>query len=666
MSTLEQRRSFVPYHYKSLDGVSIRLLELSPGDQHEELTCSLITAPISQCPTYAALSYCWGDADPPSYIWCDSGYVRITANLASGLKHLRRKETSRLLWADQICINQQDIPERSSQVNLMRQFFARAGGVIAWLGPDDAGPQAPWAMDIIDKLASYTPSDPNQTWFSHQDLENEGFPGAWSPAWSAFKTFLRLPYFSRVWILQEMALASTSLLLWGKTVISIDRLHRSAIQLIRLGERSNGIFPASETSYFLSFLAIVSGRPGRSLLDLATATKGRRATDPRDLVFALRGLLKSEHEGIQADYSKSLAEVYTAAARFYIKESPRTLDFLSYAGTQALGPGTANETGSWPSWVPKMSSDDLDPLGAGVAGICADARADVKTDVSRWPDSSKLLVDGVYYERVAHVMEANADDLKTKTSRGFFRRVLATKAFCEQSKYKARPLLQSGQLFVLKLLTTLLCGAYTNLGFEYGRGWVPEPDYTMCTDFLRLVSLATSAPEDDKDIYGSSQSFKQGFKLAIDAMTAAQSRLQSSGPLSSCAEPLLSTAENLVSHPKWNDEDFASTSSALTNLAEFGDTRRLMTALGFVDSRRLFFVTEESSIGMGPPAIEPGDEVIVLFGAKAPCVVRPAKKTGEYHFIGECYIDDVMRGEFVRDLKTDGKLEGAVKTFTLV
>jgi hypothetical protein len=41
------------------------------------------------------------------------------------------------LWADAICINQEDTSERASQIQLMRCTYSLAKVVLAWLGDND-------------------------------------------------------------------------------------------------------------------------------------------------------------------------------------------------------------------------------------------------------------------------------------------------------------------------------------------------------------------------------------------------------------------------------------------------------------------------------------------------------------------------------------------------
>jgi len=65
--------------------------------------------------------------------------LSITASLDEALRHLRRKDgTSRLLWVDPVCINQEDVPERGSQVGIMGEIYTKASSVVVWLGESDA------------------------------------------------------------------------------------------------------------------------------------------------------------------------------------------------------------------------------------------------------------------------------------------------------------------------------------------------------------------------------------------------------------------------------------------------------------------------------------------------------------------------------------------------
>jgi hypothetical protein len=64
--------------------------------------------------------------------------MQITESLATALGNLQSKDQDLVLWADAICINQNDPIEKTSQVQLMRDIYRTAHRVIIWLGPSTA------------------------------------------------------------------------------------------------------------------------------------------------------------------------------------------------------------------------------------------------------------------------------------------------------------------------------------------------------------------------------------------------------------------------------------------------------------------------------------------------------------------------------------------------
>lgn len=83
---------------------------------------------------YEALSYVWGDPRSVCSILVNEKAFPVTHNLFLALKHLRLPYNERKLWVDAICINQEDVEERSQQVQIMQKIYWRARRVIVWLG----------------------------------------------------------------------------------------------------------------------------------------------------------------------------------------------------------------------------------------------------------------------------------------------------------------------------------------------------------------------------------------------------------------------------------------------------------------------------------------------------------------------------------------------------
>ncbi|KAF2423212.1 HET-domain-containing protein, partial [Tothia fuscella] len=105
----------------------IRLVQLKPGMGADTLSCSLkIFSDFATAPRYDALSYCWGDMR-------DRSSLRVTKNLSAALHRLRQRGQSQPIWADAICIDQENISERNQQVSIMDEIYRHALRILVWI-----------------------------------------------------------------------------------------------------------------------------------------------------------------------------------------------------------------------------------------------------------------------------------------------------------------------------------------------------------------------------------------------------------------------------------------------------------------------------------------------------------------------------------------------------
>lgn len=131
--------------YKPLsDNQSVRFLVLQPGSGSDPLVGSLQvgsldSADIEQLAPYEAISYVWGSGTRQYELACDGAVLPLTQSIYDALNRVRLPDQPRRLWADQACINQDDIPERSQQVKLMNLVYKNATRVLVWLGRDPDG-----------------------------------------------------------------------------------------------------------------------------------------------------------------------------------------------------------------------------------------------------------------------------------------------------------------------------------------------------------------------------------------------------------------------------------------------------------------------------------------------------------------------------------------------
>jgi hypothetical protein len=116
------------YSYRKLENnQSIRLIALMPCtklDTDQRLKCNLEVVELAANPSYAALSYTWGENVFPETLICDNGVLKITKNVHAALSRFRLPNRHLYIWVDAVCINQADDAEKSQQIPLMADIYS--------------------------------------------------------------------------------------------------------------------------------------------------------------------------------------------------------------------------------------------------------------------------------------------------------------------------------------------------------------------------------------------------------------------------------------------------------------------------------------------------------------------------------------------------------------
>jgi Heterokaryon incompatibility protein (HET) len=113
------------YSALRLDKRDIRILAVSSGPFNDEIQCKLHSVSLDNNQYYTALSYCWGDATQRGYISVNGQKIFVTKSLELALRYMRHIEDNVVVWADAICINQDDPIEKSFQVTMMGDIYAK-------------------------------------------------------------------------------------------------------------------------------------------------------------------------------------------------------------------------------------------------------------------------------------------------------------------------------------------------------------------------------------------------------------------------------------------------------------------------------------------------------------------------------------------------------------
>ncbi|KAF2147454.1 uncharacterized protein K452DRAFT_331021 [Aplosporella prunicola CBS 121167] len=138
----------IEYRPLRAEAKEIRILVLLPHEDPEaSIHCELEHCSLDDNPVYEALSYVWGDPEPPFLIICDGQVVAIRYNLFTALRKFRRPAERRRLWADVLCIDQSNIPERNAQVAIMGSIYRQAHSTLIWIGEGKGN-----AEESLDRL----------------------------------------------------------------------------------------------------------------------------------------------------------------------------------------------------------------------------------------------------------------------------------------------------------------------------------------------------------------------------------------------------------------------------------------------------------------------------------------------------------------------------------
>lgn len=131
------------YVYRLLQGPrSFRVFHILQTWQDGPVTGELKEYNLDECPKYQALSYAWEGTMRECPIYCDGKVLFVTKSCEGALRRLIYGKSSRLIWVDAICINQQDTQERNQQVSMMGDIYRKAEHVNVWLGPGTAATDA--------------------------------------------------------------------------------------------------------------------------------------------------------------------------------------------------------------------------------------------------------------------------------------------------------------------------------------------------------------------------------------------------------------------------------------------------------------------------------------------------------------------------------------------
>ncbi|KAF7923747.1 uncharacterized protein EAE98_007565 [Botrytis deweyae] len=329
----------------------IRMLELIPGTASTPIQVRLVHKSLSQMPQCIALSYEWGARTGDSEIICDNATLKVTKNLIKGLKRLRKfqglapghnpysnrlKITERTLcWIDAICINQDDLDERSQQgCCLAGEEVARSQEVWDLVAP--LGDQVDkFKVDMIEKNKEEYGSTIVCPGLMLKDLSKH-------PAFvDIMDTFSARTLFIRLWTIQETCLAHgfQVTILYGRVEMPWNTFSGISSILFRCFRfwkfRDEEKLPRIEIlTNIIMRRQIQENAPlsQEDFFDMLLASTFVHASDERDRVFGVLGLFGEDTRAPFSNlgYRNEPKETFRAATEAIVNTCDKGLEYLTY------------------------------------------------------------------------------------------------------------------------------------------------------------------------------------------------------------------------------------------------------------------------------------------------------------------------------------------------
>lgn len=654
------------FKYDALEPDHIRVLTLLPAEQDSDpFRCTL--RPMSRADAascYSALSYTWGDEPRvmKTVTVVESGtngeehdrLLSTRPNLHEALMTLRRTMPAHAiqpsLWIDALCINQDDVSEKTEQIRQMDQTYASASNVIIWLGPSEQ--DCDYVMDSISNKV-----------FSEYATQRFIL---------GLLALLGRPWFSRTWIVQELVLNKTAPLIscGGGRLITWDDLddayakaipiqHDSAVPQelsTKQWEALSALLPEVRKRT-VSYLMLRSMRTGMQstaqssgqlspyhLRYAIRATRWFQATDPRDKIYGILALtVKEARQDLEVDYHKVCEDVFRDAAYHILhRERAAAMYALSPLRRSGLHQGSSQAMAALPSWVPDFSaphefSDEAPGRLLDESRIPLHRAEDVKLS----PCGKKLLTKALFLD------------------------IIQTTHTTPPHGLQPVPIWAYPQVFIVLLLAWIrnLVASGTD------RFWAsPSQAMTYCAQLVNMVDTSKSLVEIERLAgsralrWGSTGAAEPLWKTLFFAVQAGEEKELYEGHTASELQAkfdllmhiMNSTAEREGRRP-WYSRYMPSGRIGLlfSQILPRTDpvSKRIFAALQL---SRTFFAGRGIWYGfVGGEDVREDDKLVLLFpGADVPFVLREKKnEAGEYSYtmVGVARLPEQLRKAAVRD-----------------
>lgn len=631
------------FEYRPIRSDRIRLLQVVSIDPGLEIL--LDSFPVADCPPYIALSYAWGDTADKVECECNGVPFNIGPSLYNAICNIDiYHPDGTWYWADAICINQDDELEKALLVSKMSQVYRRAVETAVWLGSSEN--DSDLALTQIRSMATAILAH-KELWSESLTVDdyrkaanNAGIPDASDAIWVAILQLFGRPWFSRLWIVQEIALSETIHFHCGAKCMNWYGLGACAWMLSRQWMAFKSHLEQTDETLIDS---VVGGVLFVFLLDqvcqrqnwaatgwgiLFMLLRAQNASEKLDYVYGVHALLPdSMQEKLEVNYSVESKMAYRDLhAKFFALVLRETGAITTACFTRTIGYRDP-ELPSWcPDWVTKNSDRASGMLhtrkgNAGRVPTPGNASSALNsTGGSEMASNSAPEAVNDDYRR--HETESQTKGLSL-VSQVQAVSMAAIPAFKVDLSSDSRVLTLGGACFdIIDEVLSHKPLTDTDTRAVY-----------VCECIDQLLGFMARDPE---------------IRPRIPAIiTETQNWRRIGNYIGYEGDDILADLLQSLkaSHTK-NEEHILSANTEDKNDSQlkmlYG---RILSGASLSIPVRVFARTRQRRFGSVPGTTKPGDIVCVFFNADSPHVLTPPDSKGYHKMIGPAFVDGVMDGE---------------------
>ena len=542
----------------------------------------------------------------------------------------------------------------------MASIYQSARTAFCWLGSD--ADDSKYAMEKLLEVCqlimnNHRNDDDPLSWVSgvqtdlwQQNVEKDSNPigrRTYNRFWDGVSSLLHREYWARAWIVQELILSKDACIMCGQLFVPYNAFLMVFLWFVRIRGRER---PPFVDTYLWWMLTEIFGwrltgwsrvRKMMGVMDLIKTVKEsneskpalvwkkflpvtriQQATDPRDKLYSAIGMIGG---GIRADYSLSVERVYCDFAKRWATEENR-LAFLHFSGHGMVQKDLEYPPHHLfvPSWAPNWDSLSKANEWGDLNGLDQGRHADGNVAGCSWTfEGNRLNARGVVCGRVSTTQALKAAS-PGPGWHDFCDVYLADRA--DQPYITGIPVLQA-------LARTIMLDKDPATGKLLGPS--TKPAAIIRTGVVGILSTGLWEPPTRRITRVNLTNIRSLYEQFLGPIPQNESKQNET------AIDLFKIAEDVS-----------------TSKINFQSIRMNVASVAFTS---VLFVTEEGYLGWGPPGMQTGDLVCVIFGCDTPVVLH--RVDSHYIHVGVCFAVGLMGGTAV-----SGVSEGSdqVQHFTIV